>query len=135
MKSLNYTTRWRHWLNILSVAVTRRFSTDYMQCVEQRSFSSLLEYSLSSADLSSLTGFNSSASLHLGSMTGWQQNMQHSGLGHLGWASSPLTCAPKTHWRSAVTLTITTDHCGHVQLYHNVRARNTVASKKFWFSF
>uniref|UniRef100_A0A8C1HH84 Myocyte enhancer factor 2ca n=1 Tax=Cyprinus carpio carpio TaxID=630221 RepID=A0A8C1HH84_CYPCA len=34
------------------------------------------EYSLSSGDLSSLTGFNSSASLHLGSMTGWPQNMQ-----------------------------------------------------------
>uniref|UniRef100_A0AAY4B8M2 MADS-box domain-containing protein n=1 Tax=Denticeps clupeoides TaxID=299321 RepID=A0AAY4B8M2_9TELE len=40
------------------------------------------EYSLSSADLSSLSGFNSSGSLHLGSMTGWQQqhlqNMPHS---------------------------------------------------------
>uniref|UniRef100_A0A671LEV2 Myocyte-specific enhancer factor 2C-like n=1 Tax=Sinocyclocheilus anshuiensis TaxID=1608454 RepID=A0A671LEV2_9TELE len=43
-----------------------------------QSFSPLLEYSLSSGDLSSLSGFNSSASLHLGSMTGWQQNMQHS---------------------------------------------------------
>ncbi|XP_053557461.1 myocyte-specific enhancer factor 2C isoform X6 [Bombina bombina] len=45
------------------------------------------EYSLSSADLSSLSGFNSSA-LHLGSVTGWQQhhlhNMPHSALGQLG---------------------------------------------------
>ncbi|XP_078070930.1 myocyte enhancer factor 2cb isoform X4 [Mustelus asterias] len=45
------------------------------------------EYSLSSADLSSLTGFNTNA-LHLGSMTGWQQhqlqNMQHSALSQLG---------------------------------------------------
>ncbi|XP_073480589.1 myocyte-specific enhancer factor 2C isoform X9 [Aquarana catesbeiana] len=45
------------------------------------------EYSLSSADLSSLSGFNSSA-LHLGSVTGWQQhhlhNMPPSALSHLG---------------------------------------------------
>lgn len=43
------------------------------------------EYSLNSADLSSLSGFNSGSSLHLGSMSGWQQqhlqNMQHSSLG------------------------------------------------------
>ncbi|XP_076015898.1 myocyte enhancer factor 2cb isoform X4 [Genypterus blacodes] len=46
------------------------------------------EYSLNSGDLSSLTGFNSGSSLHLGSMSGWQQqhlqNMQHSALGQLG---------------------------------------------------
>ncbi|XP_071012150.1 myocyte-specific enhancer factor 2C-like isoform X10 [Oncorhynchus clarkii lewisi] len=47
------------------------------------------EYSLSSADLSSLSGFNSGSSLHLGSMSGWQQqhlqNMQqHSALSQLG---------------------------------------------------
>uniref|UniRef100_A0A8B9KIY8 Myocyte enhancer factor 2cb n=1 Tax=Astyanax mexicanus TaxID=7994 RepID=A0A8B9KIY8_ASTMX len=40
------------------------------------------EYSLSSADLSSISGFNSANTLHLGSMSGWQQqhlqNMQHS---------------------------------------------------------
>ncbi|XP_072570227.1 myocyte-specific enhancer factor 2C-like isoform X3 [Paramormyrops kingsleyae] len=52
------------------------------------------EYSLSSADLSSLSGFNSASALHLGSVTGWQhqhqqqqqhvQNMQHSSLAHLG---------------------------------------------------
>uniref|UniRef100_A0A8C6VV87 Myocyte enhancer factor 2cb n=1 Tax=Nothobranchius furzeri TaxID=105023 RepID=A0A8C6VV87_NOTFU len=46
------------------------------------------EYSLNSADLSSLSGFNSGSSLHLGSMSGWQQqhlqNMQHSALGQLG---------------------------------------------------
>ncbi|XP_078070926.1 myocyte enhancer factor 2cb isoform X2 [Mustelus asterias] len=49
------------------------------------------EYSLSSADLSSLTGFNTNA-LHLGSMTGWQQhqlqNMQHSALSQLGVCTS-----------------------------------------------
>ncbi|XP_076842640.1 myocyte enhancer factor 2ca isoform X2 [Brachyhypopomus gauderio] len=46
------------------------------------------EYSLSSADLTSLSGFSTSSSLHLGSMTGWQQqhlpNMQQTALGHLG---------------------------------------------------
>ncbi|KAM8960316.1 myocyte-specific enhancer factor 2C isoform 5-T5 [Pelodytes ibericus] len=45
------------------------------------------EYSLSSADLSSLSGFNTSA-LHLGSVTGWQQhhlhNMGPSALSQLG---------------------------------------------------
>ncbi|XP_058843203.1 myocyte-specific enhancer factor 2C isoform X6 [Acipenser ruthenus] len=46
------------------------------------------EYSLSSADLASLSGFNSASALHLGSVTGWQQqqlhNMQHSALNQLG---------------------------------------------------
>uniref|UniRef100_UPI00398F79B5 myocyte enhancer factor 2cb isoform X4 n=1 Tax=Pristiophorus japonicus TaxID=55135 RepID=UPI00398F79B5 len=46
------------------------------------------EYSLSSAELQSLTGFNTANALHLGSMTGWQQhqlqNMQHSALSQLG---------------------------------------------------
>ncbi|XP_051749295.1 myocyte enhancer factor 2cb isoform X5 [Ctenopharyngodon idella] len=46
------------------------------------------EYSLSSADLSSISGFNSANTLHLGSMSGWQQhqiqNMQHSALSQLG---------------------------------------------------
>ncbi|XP_016342967.1 myocyte-specific enhancer factor 2C-like [Sinocyclocheilus anshuiensis] len=54
------------------------------------------EYSLSSGDLSSLSGFNSSASLHLGSMTGWPQNMQHSGLGHLGNCTSTPLCQSST---------------------------------------
>lgn len=54
------------------------------------------EYSLSSGDLASLTAFNSSASLHLGSMTGWQQNMQHSGLGHLGNCTSAQLCQSST---------------------------------------
>lgn len=49
------------------------------------------EYSLNSADLSSLSGFNSGSSLHLGSMSGWQQqhlqNMQHSALSQQGWVS------------------------------------------------
>ncbi|XP_054587413.1 myocyte enhancer factor 2cb isoform X1 [Nothobranchius furzeri] len=54
------------------------------------------EYSLNSADLSSLSGFNSGSSLHLGSMSGWQQqhlqNMQHSALGQLGSCSSSHLC-------------------------------------------
>ncbi|XP_042190342.1 myocyte-specific enhancer factor 2C isoform X4 [Callorhinchus milii] len=49
------------------------------------------EYSLASADLSSLSGFNTGA-LHLGSVTGWQQhqlqNMQHSALSQLGVCTS-----------------------------------------------
>nr|XP_032640796.1 myocyte-specific enhancer factor 2C isoform X2 [Chelonoidis abingdonii] len=47
------------------------------------------EYSLSSADLSSLSGFNTANALHLGSVTGWQQqhlhNMPPSALSQLGW--------------------------------------------------
>ncbi|XP_011477577.1 myocyte-specific enhancer factor 2C isoform X8 [Oryzias latipes] len=54
------------------------------------------EYSLNSADLSSLSGFNSGSSLHLGSVSGWQQqhlqNMQHSALGQLGNCSSSHLC-------------------------------------------
>ncbi|KAJ4941386.1 hypothetical protein JOQ06_011266 [Pogonophryne albipinna] len=54
------------------------------------------EYSLNSADLSSLSGFNSGSSLHLGSMSGWQQqhlqNMQHSALGQLGNCSNSHLC-------------------------------------------
>ncbi|CAL8296772.1 myocyte enhancer factor 2cb isoform X4 [Gadus morhua] len=55
------------------------------------------EYSLNSADLSSLSGFNSGSSLHLGSMSGWQQqhiqNMQHSAsLGQLGNCASSHLC-------------------------------------------
>ncbi|XP_058680182.1 myocyte-specific enhancer factor 2C isoform X3 [Ammospiza nelsoni] len=46
------------------------------------------EYSLSSADISSLTGFNTASALHLGSVTGWQQqhlhNMPPSALSQLG---------------------------------------------------
>uniref|UniRef100_A0A0G2JE18 Myocyte enhancer factor 2C n=1 Tax=Mus musculus TaxID=10090 RepID=A0A0G2JE18_MOUSE len=46
------------------------------------------EYSLSSADLSSLSGFNTASALHLGSVTGWQQqhlhNMPPSALSQLG---------------------------------------------------
>uniref|UniRef100_A0A3Q1EBV1 Myocyte enhancer factor 2cb n=1 Tax=Acanthochromis polyacanthus TaxID=80966 RepID=A0A3Q1EBV1_9TELE len=56
----------------------------------------LSQYSLNSADLSSLSGFNSGSSLHLGSMSGWQQqhlqNMQHSALGQLGNCSSSHLC-------------------------------------------
>ncbi|XP_043094933.1 myocyte enhancer factor 2cb isoform X4 [Puntigrus tetrazona] len=54
------------------------------------------EYSLSSADLSSISGFNSANTLHLGSMSGWQQhqiqNMQHSALSQLGNCSSTHLC-------------------------------------------
>ncbi|CAM4556556.1 myocyte-specific enhancer factor 2C isoform X4 [Lepidochelys kempii] len=51
------------------------------------------EYSLSSADLSSLSGFNTASALHLGSVTGWQQqhlhNMPPSALSQLGACTSP----------------------------------------------
>ncbi|KAF4074421.1 myocyte enhancer factor 2cb isoform X1 [Ictalurus punctatus] len=54
------------------------------------------EYSLSSADLSSISGFSSANTLHLGSMSGWQQqhlqNMQHSALGQLGNCTSSHLC-------------------------------------------
>ncbi|XP_043920100.1 myocyte-specific enhancer factor 2C isoform X2 [Protopterus annectens] len=50
------------------------------------------EYSLSSADLSSLSGFNTASALHLGSVPGWQhqhlQNIPHSALGQLGTCTS-----------------------------------------------
>uniref|UniRef100_A0A8D0L5J0 Myocyte enhancer factor 2C n=1 Tax=Sphenodon punctatus TaxID=8508 RepID=A0A8D0L5J0_SPHPU len=50
------------------------------------------EYSLSSADLSSLSGFNTASALHLGSITGWQQqhlhNMPPSALSQLGACTS-----------------------------------------------
>ncbi|XP_062368644.1 myocyte-specific enhancer factor 2C isoform X7 [Cinclus cinclus] len=46
------------------------------------------EYSLSSADISSLSGFNTASALHLGSVTGWQQqhlhNMPPAALSQLG---------------------------------------------------
>uniref|UniRef100_A0A7N6AIU4 MADS-box domain-containing protein n=1 Tax=Anabas testudineus TaxID=64144 RepID=A0A7N6AIU4_ANATE len=64
--------------------------------VSYLSLSLFPEYSLNSADLSSLSGFNSGSSLHLGSMSGWQQqhlqNMQHSALGQLGNCSSSHLC-------------------------------------------
>ncbi|XP_029108756.1 myocyte enhancer factor 2ca isoform X1 [Scleropages formosus] len=54
------------------------------------------EYSLNSADLSSLSGFNSASALHLGSVAGWQQqhvqNMQHSALSHIGNCTSNHLC-------------------------------------------
>uniref|UniRef100_H3AVV1 Myocyte enhancer factor 2C n=1 Tax=Latimeria chalumnae TaxID=7897 RepID=H3AVV1_LATCH len=50
------------------------------------------EYALSSADLSSLSGFNTASTLHLGSVTGWQQqhlqNMPPSALNQLGTCTS-----------------------------------------------
>ncbi|XP_068103981.1 myocyte-specific enhancer factor 2C isoform X6 [Hyperolius riggenbachi] len=60
------------------------------------------EYSLSSADLSSLSGFNSSA-LHLGSVTGWQQhhlhNMPPSALSQLGDRTTTPSGYPHHHTR------------------------------------
>ncbi|XP_030623130.1 myocyte enhancer factor 2ca isoform X1 [Chanos chanos] len=54
------------------------------------------EYALGGADLSSLSGFTSSGSLNLGSMTGWQQqnlqNMQQTNLGQLGNCTSNNLC-------------------------------------------
>lgn len=69
------------------------------------------EYSLSSGDLTSLSGFNGATSLHLGSMTGWQQqhlqSMQHPALGHLGnCASSQLCPSSNLSLPSAQSLTI-----------------------------
>uniref|UniRef100_A0A8U7P477 Myocyte enhancer factor 2C n=1 Tax=Corvus moneduloides TaxID=1196302 RepID=A0A8U7P477_CORMO len=50
------------------------------------------EYSLSNADISSLSGFNTASALHLGSVTGWQQqhlhNMPPSTLSQLGACTS-----------------------------------------------
>ncbi|KAJ8285554.1 hypothetical protein GJAV_G00028180 [Gymnothorax javanicus] len=70
------------------------------------------EYSLSSADLSCLSGFNSASALHLGSMTGWQQqhlqNMQHSALGQLGNCTS-------THLCQSSNLTLPTAHSLHIK--------------------
>ncbi|XP_015216320.1 myocyte enhancer factor 2cb isoform X13 [Lepisosteus oculatus] len=61
------------------------------------------EYSLSSADLSSLSGFNSASALHLGSVTGWQQqhlqNMQHSALSQLGDRTATPSGYPQQHSR------------------------------------
>ncbi|XP_066567972.1 myocyte-specific enhancer factor 2C isoform X4 [Amia ocellicauda] len=61
------------------------------------------EYSLSSADLSSLSGFNSASALHLGSVTGWQQqhlqNMQHSALSQLGDRTATPSGYPHQHSR------------------------------------
>ncbi|XP_005997227.1 myocyte enhancer factor 2cb isoform X4 [Latimeria chalumnae] len=54
--------------------------------------STTYEYALSSADLSSLSGFNTASTLHLGSVTGWQQqhlqNMPPSALNQLGTCTS-----------------------------------------------
>ncbi|KAM7077967.1 myocyte-specific enhancer factor 2C-like isoform 10-T10 [Ciconia maguari] len=50
------------------------------------------EYSLSSADISSLSGFNTANALHIGSVTGWQQqhlhNISPSALSQLGACTS-----------------------------------------------
>ncbi|XP_053330982.1 myocyte-specific enhancer factor 2C isoform X3 [Spea bombifrons] len=69
------------------------------------------EYSLSSADLSSLSGFNSSA-LHLGSVTGWQQhhlhNMPPSALSHLGACTS-------THLSQSTNLSLPSTQSLHIK--------------------
>ncbi|XP_041436404.1 myocyte-specific enhancer factor 2C isoform X4 [Xenopus laevis] len=69
------------------------------------------EYSLSSADLSSLSGFNTSA-LHLGSVTGWQQhhlhNMPHSALSQLGVCTS-------THLSQSSNLSLPSTQSLHIK--------------------
>ncbi|XP_056394452.1 myocyte-specific enhancer factor 2C isoform X4 [Hyla sarda] len=69
------------------------------------------EYSLSSADLSSLSGFNTSA-LHLGSVTGWQQhhlhNMPPSTLSHLGACTS-------THLSQSTNLSLPSTQSLHIK--------------------
>ncbi|XP_031760031.1 myocyte-specific enhancer factor 2C isoform X11 [Xenopus tropicalis] len=69
------------------------------------------EYSLSSADLSSLSGFNTSA-LHLGSVTGWQQhhlhNMPHSALSQLGACTS-------THLSQSSNLSLPSTQSLHIK--------------------
>lgn len=69
------------------------------------------EYSLSSADLSSLSGFNSSA-LHLGSVTGWQQhhlhNMPPSALSQLGACTS-------THLSQSTNLSLPSTQSLHIK--------------------
>ncbi|KAM4808690.1 myocyte-specific enhancer factor 2C isoform 6-T8 [Rhinophrynus dorsalis] len=69
------------------------------------------EYSLSSADLSSLSGFNTSA-LHLGSVTGWQQhhlhNMPHSALSQLGACTS-------THLSQSTNLSLPSTQSLHIK--------------------
>ncbi|XP_015216312.1 myocyte enhancer factor 2cb isoform X12 [Lepisosteus oculatus] len=70
------------------------------------------EYSLSSADLSSLSGFNSASALHLGSVTGWQQqhlqNMQHSALSQLGNCTS-------THLSQSTNLSLPSAQSLHIK--------------------
>ncbi|KAG8456393.1 hypothetical protein GDO86_002249 [Hymenochirus boettgeri] len=69
------------------------------------------EYSLSSADLSSLSGFNTST-LHLGSVTGWQQhhlhNMPHSALSQLGACTS-------THLSQSTNLSLPSTQSLHIK--------------------
>ncbi|XP_075127196.1 myocyte-specific enhancer factor 2C isoform X1 [Leptodactylus fuscus] len=69
------------------------------------------EYSLSSADLSSLSGFNTSA-LHLGSVTGWQQhhlhNMPPSTLSQLGACTS-------THLSQSTNLSLPSTQSLHIK--------------------
>ncbi|XP_075036863.1 myocyte-specific enhancer factor 2C isoform X10 [Mixophyes fleayi] len=70
------------------------------------------EYSLSSADLSSLSGFNTSA-LHLGSVTGWQQhhhlhNMAPSTLSQLGACTS-------THLSQSTNLSLPSTQSLHIK--------------------
>ncbi|XP_036781560.1 myocyte-specific enhancer factor 2C isoform X3 [Manis pentadactyla] len=69
------------------------------------------EYSLSSADLSSLSGFNTASALHLGSVTGWQQqhlhNMPPSALSQLGACTSThLSQSPNLSLPSTQSLNI-----------------------------
>ncbi|XP_007653443.1 myocyte-specific enhancer factor 2C isoform X4 [Ornithorhynchus anatinus] len=70
------------------------------------------EYSLSSADLSSLSGFNTASALHLGSVTGWQQqhlhNMPPSALSQLGACTS-------THVSQSTNLSLPSTQSLHIK--------------------
>ncbi|KAG5272371.1 hypothetical protein AALO_G00164770 [Alosa alosa] len=78
-------------------AISTSYGTEYyLTSADLCSLSPPVEYSLTSADLSSLSGFSGSGSLHLGSMSGWQQqhlqSMQHSSMAHLGNCTSTHLC-------------------------------------------
>ncbi|XP_038621792.1 myocyte-specific enhancer factor 2C isoform X1 [Tachyglossus aculeatus] len=70
------------------------------------------EYSLSNADLSSLSGFNTASALHLGSVTGWQQqhlhNMPPSALSQLGACTS-------THVSQSTNLSLPSTQSLHIK--------------------
>ncbi|XP_068103963.1 myocyte-specific enhancer factor 2C isoform X2 [Hyperolius riggenbachi] len=76
------------------------------------------EYSLSSADLSSLSGFNSSA-LHLGSVTGWQQhhlhNMPPSALSQLGGEWWEKRACTSTHLSQSTNLSLPSTQSLHIK--------------------
>uniref|UniRef100_A0A8D3A933 Myocyte enhancer factor 2cb n=1 Tax=Scophthalmus maximus TaxID=52904 RepID=A0A8D3A933_SCOMX len=67
------------------------------------------EYSLNSADLSSLSGFNSGSSLHLGSMSGWQQQ-------HLqNMCCAAVKCVMSSHLCQGSNLSLPTAQSLHIK--------------------